>query len=660
LSLFVLYRAVWDVYRPSTILRFLRIKGLDNKAMERMPSVVNAARFDVGTLHAFNAQVQQLNRDEALSLVDEAVSCGASTEAVVTGLLAPALVDVGRRWAAAELGAAEAQVASTIARTALLRCPSRTPSRDRPRVIVGCPEGEQHQIAAEMVTELLRAYGWPAELVGRGVPPKELGRFLARRRPVGLLLSCTTPSGLVGAARAIDAAHDVGIPVLVGGAAFGRDDTRAMRLGAAAWAPSVKTAEAILEGWSSNPPALSPSRALSDEYIAFESALHDIRAQALDVLRRHNLRRREDLADIGPIHERLDLLLEHLGAAVLVDDPAVLNDFLSSRVAFLRARDEPIDRLLRALEAVATSLGQASQRAHRFVRAALTHLQAADGTSGRPVTLPAAPTPAPTPIAAVANEDAQPAGEGGQVRNPAGPDVQQGQIFADLLFLAALSCHAPMALISVAQPDSAWSTLSYGVDRREALTDPALFSFIAQRDEALEIRDMSGHDRLRSSSLATGTLQVRFLYAVPLRSRQDSTLGVFCVLDRRSRELSKREQQAMQVIARQVAGQLALWRRSASPATPAAEHPADRRQPDRPGPDAALVELLGLRRTGLAVDQHLLRSHEVAMLFDVTERTVTNWAASKKLPSWRTAGGHLRFRTEDVLALLASRTDGWD
>jgi excisionase family DNA binding protein len=47
------------------------------------------------------------------------------------------------------------------------------------------------------------------------------------------------------------------------------------------------------------------------------------------------------------------------------------------------------------------------------------------------------------------------------------------------------------------------------------------------------------------------------------------------------------------------------------------------------------------------------------MLFDVTERTVTNWAASKKLPSWRTAGGHLRFRTEDVLSLLASRTDGW-
>ncbi|MDQ6615613.1 MAG: helix-turn-helix domain-containing protein, partial [Actinomycetota bacterium] len=40
----------------------------------------------------------------------------------------------------------------------------------------------------------------------------------------------------------------------------------------------------------------------------------------------------------------------------------------------------------------------------------------------------------------------------------------------------------------------------------------------------------------------------------------------------------------------------------------------------------------------------MLRSHEVAVLFDVTDRTVINWAAAKKLPSIRTAGGHLRFR----------------
>jgi len=61
---------------------------------------------------------------------------------------------------------------------------------------------------------------------------------------------------------------------------------------------------------------------------------------------------------------------------------------------------------------------------------------------------------------------------------------------------------------------------------------------------------------------------------------------------------------------------------------------------------------MGLRQAGVEVDSHLLRSHEVAVLFDVTERTVINWAASAKLASIRTAGGHLRFRREDVMRLL--------
>jgi excisionase family DNA binding protein len=116
----------------------------------------------------------------------------------------------------------------------------------------------------------------------------------------------------------------------------------------------------------------------------------------------------------------------------------------------------------------------------------------------------------------------------------------------------------------------------------------------------------------------------------------------------------------MGAIARQVAAQIVLWRRTTTPKPePIAtlrRRSSDRAGGERPGPDAALFDLLVLRRPGSGVEQHLLRSHEVAVLFDVTERTVINWAASKKLPSLRTAGGHLRFRSEDVIALLAGRS----
>lgn len=50
-----------------------------------------------------------------------------------------------------------------------------------------------------------------------------------------------------------------------------------------------------------------------------------------------------------------------------------------------------------------------------------------------------------------------------------------------------------------------------------------------------------------------------------------------------------------------------------------------------------------------------LTPSEVAKVFRVSVCTVTRWARSGKLQSFRTAGGHRRFRVEDVEALKASR-----
>ena len=73
-----------------------------------------------------------------------------------------------------------------------------------------------------------------------------------------------------------------------------------------------------------------------------------------------------------------------------------------------------------------------------------------------------------------------------------------------------------------------------------------------------------------------------------------------------------------------------------------------------PKPGAVAGTRTGGRASAAANDApQLLRSHEVATIFDVTERTVINWAAAGKLPSLRTIGGHLRFRRDDVMRLLS-------
>ena len=48
----------------------------------------------------------------------------------------------------------------------------------------------------------------------------------------------------------------------------------------------------------------------------------------------------------------------------------------------------------------------------------------------------------------------------------------------------------------------------------------------------------------------------------------------------------------------------------------------------------------------------LLTPGEVAALFRVDPKTVTRWAASGRIGSIRTPGGHRRFRESEVKALL--------
>ncbi|MEO7557298.1 MAG: helix-turn-helix domain-containing protein [Acidimicrobiales bacterium] len=48
----------------------------------------------------------------------------------------------------------------------------------------------------------------------------------------------------------------------------------------------------------------------------------------------------------------------------------------------------------------------------------------------------------------------------------------------------------------------------------------------------------------------------------------------------------------------------------------------------------------------------LLRTREVAALFQVSERAVTDWAKKGRLPSMRTPGGHHRYPAEAVHELL--------
>ena len=55
------------------------------------------------------------------------------------------------------------------------------------------------------------------------------------------------------------------------------------------------------------------------------------------------------------------------------------------------------------------------------------------------------------------------------------------------------------------------------------------------------------------------------------------------------------------------------------------------------------------------IDEQLLRPGQVAALFQVSRRTVADWARAGKLDAIITPGGHRRFRATHVRALLESQ-----
>src|SRR5439155_818019 len=77
--------------------------------------------------------------------------------------------------------------------------------------------------------------------------------FAYAQQPDGVLLSCSLAENLPGAASSVAAVQAAGVPVLVGGAAFGGDDLRAVRVGADGWATTGQGVLRLLEELPARP-----------------------------------------------------------------------------------------------------------------------------------------------------------------------------------------------------------------------------------------------------------------------------------------------------------------------------------------------------------------------------------------------------------------------
>lgn len=80
--------------------------------------------------------------------------------------------------------------------------------------------------------------------------------------------------------------------------------------------------------------------------------------------------------------------------------------------------------------------------------------------------------------------------------------------------------------------------------------------------------------------------------------------------------------------------------------------------PMEPKREELLAELFGGGEVPPMLAGRLLRTREVARLFQVSERTVAEWARRGRIPSVRTPGGHRLYPADQVRKLLVATEHG--
>ncbi|MFF8835097.1 B12-binding domain-containing protein [Streptomyces sp. NPDC015130] len=340
-------------------------------------------------------------RDEpaATAAVLDAHDAGIPAEDLLLDAIGPVQARVGAEWAAGRVGVAQEHAATAIQDRVVAALAHRTAAgtgprpetREAPRrVTVACVDGEWHALPARLLAEVLRGRGFLVDYLGAHVPTPHLIAHLHQTGTDVVALSSSLPVRLPTAHAAVTAIQAIGLPVLVGGAAFGTDGRYARLLGADGWAPDARSAARLLAAGGLRADATRHAAGVlphlaDQEYTLVTRArprlvrqvLHGL-AEAVPATASYTDRQRERTA------EDIAHIVDFLGASLYTDDAGLFTGFVTWTAGILRARGVPGDALVAALDLLADAQ-------HDFPRAR-AHLAA-----GRRALLhvPAPPAPGP-------------------------------------------------------------------------------------------------------------------------------------------------------------------------------------------------------------------------------------------------------------------------
>jgi len=142
-------------------------------------------------------------------------------------------------------------------------------------------------------------------------------------------------------------------------------------------------------------------------------------------------------------------------------------------------------------------------------------------------------------------------------------DTPAEQAYDDITTLAAFICDVPIALVSLVDRDRQWFKSKVGLEVNETSRDVSFCAHVILDKTLMVVNDAVEDDRFSANPLVTCAPNIRFYAGVPLITPSGEAIGTLCVIDRQPRELSEKQLQTLQALARQVVMQLELKRVSA-------------------------------------------------------------------------------------------------
>lgn len=296
-------------------------------------------------------------------VLDAAASHG--HEVVLLDVIGAVQQRVGREWAANRISVAQEHAITAINERAVTAL-SLTRPRQEPvhgRVTVACVDGEWHALPARLLAEVLALRGFAVDYLGAQVPAPHLITYLHRTGPDVVALSGSIATRLPSAHATMSACQATGVPVLLGGAAFGLDGAHARRFGANAWAADARSAADLLVSQALPVPG-TPHQPIDDlphladqEYTLVTRSANELVRSAyrgleerLPAMASYSDEQRQRTA------EDLKHIVDFLATALYVDDDGLFRAFLAWTGDVLEARGVPARVLEPALELLAVQL----------------------------------------------------------------------------------------------------------------------------------------------------------------------------------------------------------------------------------------------------------------------------------------------------------------